>query len=147
MATMTPQLPTSSSALKHMEKQLLKEGKTEANQVKHSLKDVASTEKAAAKAQKSVSKAEKQNEKLSKKEATTAKALNKAEHRHDSIITELTNSDREVKLTHQQDAKLQTELETKKLQAEKLVNSQKIHDEAREAKLRENLQQACNRIK
>lgn len=52
MATMTPQLPTSSSALKHMEKQLLKEGKTEANQVKHSLKDVASTEKAAAKAQK-----------------------------------------------------------------------------------------------
>jgi hypothetical protein len=47
----------------------------------------------------SVSKAEKQNEKLSKKEATTAKALNKAEHRHDSIITGLTNSDREVKVS------------------------------------------------
>ncbi|KAF7330763.1 hypothetical protein MVEN_02415000 [Mycena venus] len=136
MAT-TAHLPTSTSALKQMEKQLVKEGKTEANQVKHSLKDVASTEKAATKAEKSVNKAEKKNEKLSKQEASAAKALNKAEHRHDSAVTELTNSDREVKLKHQQDVKIHAELETKKAQAEKLVNSQKVHDEAREGKLRE----------
>jgi len=135
--TTTAQLPASSSALKQMEKQLVKEGKTEANQVKHSLKDVASTEKAAAKAQKSVNKSEKQHDKLSKQEVSAAKALNKAEHRHDSVITELTNSDREVKLKHQQDVKLQAELEAKKAQAEKLVNSHKVHDDVREAKLRE----------
>ncbi|KAJ6516276.1 hypothetical protein C8R45DRAFT_959567 [Mycena sanguinolenta] len=137
MATMTAPLPTSSSGLKHMEKQLLKEGKTEANQVKHTLKDVASTEKAAANAQKSLNKAEKHNEKLSKQEAKTANALNKAEHRHDSAITELTNSDRELKLKHQQDAKIQTELEAKKAQAEKLVTSQKVHDDARQARIQE----------
>ncbi|KAF8211529.1 hypothetical protein K438DRAFT_1958623 [Mycena galopus ATCC 62051] len=137
MAAMTAPLPTSSSALKHMEKQLLKEGKIEADQVKHSLKDVASTEKDAAKAQKLVNKAEKYNEKLSKQEAKAANALNKAEHQHDSAVTELTNSDREVKLKHQQDTKLQAELEAKKAHAEKLVNSQKVHDDARQARLNE----------
>ncbi|KAJ7047746.1 hypothetical protein C8F04DRAFT_1386933 [Mycena alexandri] len=137
MATMHPTLPTSPSALKHMEKELVKEGKTEANQVKHTLKDVEATEKAAAKAQKSVNKAEKQNAKLSKQEETAAKALNKATHRHESAVTELTSSDRDVKLKHQHDIKVQSELETKKAQAEKLANTQKMHDEAREAKLSE----------
>ncbi|KAF7354972.1 hypothetical protein MSAN_01412400 [Mycena sanguinolenta] len=117
MATMTAPLPTSSSGLRHMEQQLLKEGKTEANQ--------------------SVNKAEKHNEKLSKQEAKAADALNKAEHRHDTAVADLTNSDREVKLKHQQDAKIQAELEAKKAQAEKLVTSQKVHDDARQARLQE----------
>ncbi|KAJ7781636.1 hypothetical protein B0H16DRAFT_1878302 [Mycena metata] len=111
MATMQSTLPSSPSALKHMEKELVKEGKTEANQVKHTLKDVEATEKAAAKAQKSVNKAEKQNAKLSKQEETTAKALNKATHRHEGAVTELTSSDRDVKLKHQHDVKVQSELE------------------------------------
>ncbi|KAJ6543839.1 hypothetical protein B0H19DRAFT_1168592 [Mycena capillaripes] len=97
MATNTT-LPTSASALKQMEKQLVKEGKTEASQVQHSLKAVEATEKAAEKAQKSVNKAEKQNEKLGKKEEAAAKALNKATHRHDTAINDLSNSDREVKV-------------------------------------------------
>ncbi|KAJ7179468.1 hypothetical protein C8R46DRAFT_641530 [Mycena filopes] len=130
-------LPTSPSALKHMEKELVKDAKHEASQVKHTLKDVEATEKAAAKAQKSVAKAEKQNGKLSKQEEAAAKALNKATHNHESAVTELTSSDRDVKLKHQHDSKLQTDVEVKKAQAEKLVHMQKLHDEAREAKLTE----------
>jgi hypothetical protein len=111
---MAAALPSSPSELKHLEKQILKEAKVEANQVKHTLKDVDATEKAVAKAQKvlakfyllylrltrtqSVNKAEKQNEKLSKKEAAAAQALNKAAHRHDSISTDLNSSERELKV-------------------------------------------------
>ncbi|KAK7061383.1 hypothetical protein R3P38DRAFT_3489304 [Favolaschia claudopus] len=136
MAT-TTQLPASPSALKHMEKQIIKEGKMEANQVQHSVKDVASAEKASTKAQKSIVKAEKRNDKLNKQEASAAKALNKAEHKHDQVITELTDSDRDLKLRHQTDARLQAELATKKANADKLADAQKMHDTAREDKLRE----------
>ncbi|KAJ6567257.1 hypothetical protein DFH09DRAFT_1471224 [Mycena vulgaris] len=134
---MTTALPSSPSELKHLEKQILKEAKLEASHVKHTLKDVDATEKAAAKAQKSVGKAEKTNAKLSKQEAAAAQALNKATHRHDSVVTDLTSAERDLKLKHQQDVKLQAELEAKKGEAETLLHSQKAHEDAREEKLRE----------
>ncbi|KAJ7162596.1 hypothetical protein C8R43DRAFT_302972 [Mycena crocata] len=137
MASSTTALPSSPSELKQLEKQIFKEAKTEANQVKHTLKDVASTEKAAAKAQKSANKADKQNEKLGKQESTAAKAVNKATHHHESVIADLTSSDRDVKLKHQQDLKLHADLEAKKRHAEQLLHTQKAHDDAREEKLRE----------
>ncbi|KAJ7755680.1 hypothetical protein DFH07DRAFT_959315 [Mycena maculata] len=124
-------------ALKHLEKQIIKEAKVEASQVKHTLKDVDATEKAAVKAQKSVNKAEKQNHKLSKQEAAAAAALNKAAHHHDAVTTDLASSERDVKLKHQQDTKLHAELEAKKAHAEELLHTQKAHDDAREAKLQE----------
>ncbi|KAJ7499305.1 hypothetical protein FB451DRAFT_1548953 [Mycena latifolia] len=139
---MTTTLPSSPSELKHLEKQILKEAKAEASQVKHSLKDVDATEKAAAKAEKSAHKAEKQNEKLSKQEAAAAKALNKATHRHDSLVTDLSSSERELKaslslIRRLCDVKLHADLEAKKAQAEELLHKQKTHDDAREEKLRE----------
>lgn len=51
-STTAATLPSSPAELKHLEKQLLREAKTEASEVKHTLKDVDATEKAAAKAQK-----------------------------------------------------------------------------------------------
>ncbi|KAJ7688347.1 hypothetical protein B0H17DRAFT_1332079 [Mycena rosella] len=134
---MAATLPSSPSELKHLEKQILKEAKVEASQVKHTFKDVDATEKAAAKAQKSANKAEKQTEKLGKQEAAAAKALNKATHHHDSVLTDLSSSERDLKLKHQQDVKLQSDLEAKKAQAEALLHTQKVHDGAREEKLRE----------
>ncbi|KAJ7477113.1 hypothetical protein B0H11DRAFT_1917081 [Mycena galericulata] len=137
MTSTNAELPSSTSELKQMEKQFTKEAKVEASQVKHTLKDVDATEKAAVKALKSVHKAEKLNDKLSKQEVAAAQALNKATHHHDVVTTDLTSSDRDVKLKHQQDTKIHAELEAKKAQAEQLVQIQKAHDEAREVKLRE----------
>ncbi|KAJ7087216.1 hypothetical protein B0H15DRAFT_950104 [Mycena belliarum] len=128
-------LPSSPSELKHLEKQILHEAKAEAHQVKHTLKDVSATEKSAIKAEKSAHKADKVNEKLSKQEASAAKALNKATHKHDSVVTDLTSSERELK--HQHDLKAHATLEAKKTQAEELLAKQKAHDDAREEKLRQ----------
>ncbi|KAJ7638468.1 hypothetical protein FB45DRAFT_1023260 [Roridomyces roridus] len=130
-------LPASPSALKHIEKQIIKEQKTEASQVKHTLKEVDAAEKALAKAGKSVKSAEKKNVKLSKQEASTAKALNKAEHAHDVATTELASSERDVKFVHQQDIKMHADLDAKKARAEQVVQQQKAHDDIHDVKLRE----------
>ncbi|KAJ6510217.1 hypothetical protein C8R47DRAFT_1208251 [Mycena vitilis] len=137
MTTPTSTLPTSASALKHMEKQIVKEAQMEASQVKHTLKAVDVTEKEVERAQKSVNKAEKQNAKLEKKEESAAKALNKATHKHEGAVSDLTNSERELKLKHQHDVRVQAELEAKKAQADTLVSTAKMHEDAREAKLHE----------
>ncbi|KAJ7067873.1 hypothetical protein C8F01DRAFT_1364314 [Mycena amicta] len=128
-------LPASQSELKHLKKNLRQESKDEAKQVKHVLKDVAHTEKSASKAQKALNKAEKQNEKLGRNEAGLADALNKATHKHNRVLTELETSDRDLKLKQQQDVKLHTELEKKKMRAEQLLEGQKVHESARDGKL------------
>lgn len=43
-------------------------------------------------------KAEQQNAKLSKQEVAAAKALNKATHHHESVVTDLAGSDHDVKV-------------------------------------------------
>ncbi|CAK5276113.1 unnamed protein product [Mycena citricolor] len=137
MAAHINTLPSDPSALKQMEKQILKEGNAEAHQVKHALKDVDASEKAATKAQKSLNKEEKKNEKLNKLEMKAAKDLNKATHRHDTLLNDIQSSERDLKLKHQQDVKLHADLEQKKLQAEELAALQRKHDDEREQKLKD----------
>nr|GAT46170.1 predicted protein [Mycena chlorophos] len=130
-------LPNSPAQLKHLEKTLRKESKDEDKQVQHVLKDVAHTEKSASKATKALNKAEKQNEKLGKNEMHTAEAMNKATSKHNRAVNELESSDRDVKLKQQQDVKLHADLEKKKAHADQLVEGQKAHEAARDAKLSE----------
>ncbi|KAF7301277.1 hypothetical protein MIND_00692500 [Mycena indigotica] len=149
-----PTIPSSEAELKHLEKSLRKESKDEAKQVKHILHDVSHAEKTASKAEKvdpvarasplladpndqAFNKAEKQNEKLGRNEASAADALNKATHEHNRAVNELETSERDVKLKQQQDVKLHAELEKKKTHAEQLMEGQRIHEAAREAKLNE----------
>ncbi|KAI0771988.1 hypothetical protein BD413DRAFT_604122 [Trametes elegans] len=67
---------------KKLEKLMVKEAKAEEKNIKHALKDVKKAEKAVKKSVKAVEKAQKEKEKTLKKEHTTAKALNKATHKH-----------------------------------------------------------------
>ncbi|SJL01562.1 uncharacterized protein ARMOST_04884 [Armillaria ostoyae] len=122
-------------ALHNLEKQIQKESKLEDSTVKHSLKDLASTEKGVKKADKGLDKAGKTLAKREKEELSAVKALNKATHQHNIAVAKSNDAQKDLKLKQNHDAKLHQELETKKTQVESAINAQKTHNEAREAKI------------
>ncbi|PBL02103.1 hypothetical protein ARMGADRAFT_240125 [Armillaria gallica] len=130
-----PALPTSDAALHNLEKQILKESKLEDSAVKHSLKDLASTEKGVKKADKGLDKAGKTLAKREKEELSAVKALNKATHQHNIAVATSNDAQKDLKLKESHDAKLHQELEAKKTQVESAINAQKAHNEAREDKI------------
>ncbi|KAK0490608.1 hypothetical protein IW261DRAFT_25217 [Armillaria novae-zelandiae] len=130
-----PALPTSDAALHNLEKQIQNESKMEDSAVKHSLKDLASTEKRVKKADKGLDKAGKTLAKREKEELSAVKALNKATHQHNIAVAKSNDAQKDLKLKQNHDAKLHQELDTKKTQVEGAINAQKTHNEAREAKI------------
>ncbi|KAF7433497.1 hypothetical protein PC9H_005451 [Pleurotus ostreatus] len=126
---------TSPDVLKHMEKDLVKAGKTEESSVKHTMKDLKSLEKSTSKAAKSADKAEHHVAKNQDKELKTAKAVSKATHNHDVARDNLQKADRDLQLKQQHALKLEQELEARKIRVEAAVKSQEIHNQEREEKL------------
>uniref|UniRef100_A0A0W0FKZ1 Uncharacterized protein n=1 Tax=Moniliophthora roreri TaxID=221103 RepID=A0A0W0FKZ1_MONRR len=134
---MSAPLPTSPSALKKLEKQIVQEGKTEDASVKHALKDLAHVEKSAAKAEKAVDKMSHSVHKAIKKEDASVKALNKATHQHDVAVGKVSAAERDLQAEKQHSVRLQEEVDEKKARVEALIASQTQHKEAREARLAE----------
>ncbi|KAG7445930.1 uncharacterized protein BT62DRAFT_1006112 [Guyanagaster necrorhizus] len=79
-------LPASDAALRKLDKQIQKEAKLKDSTVKHSVKDLASTENRVKKVDKGLGKARKTLAKREKEELSAVKALNKATHQHNMAI-------------------------------------------------------------
>ncbi|KAK0453206.1 hypothetical protein EV421DRAFT_1730319 [Armillaria borealis] len=128
-------------ALHNLEKQIQKESKLEDSTVKHSLKDLASTEKGVKKADKGLDKAGKTLAKREKEELSAVKALNKATHQHNIAVAKSNDAQKDLKactyLKQNYDAKLHQELETKKTQMFYSLERSllTVTQEAREAKI------------
>ncbi|KAK7061384.1 hypothetical protein R3P38DRAFT_3250767 [Favolaschia claudopus] len=135
-------VPSSPAGIKKLEKQLAKDAKREDESVKQALKDVQSTEKQKAKSQKAAEKADHALGKITKAETASQKALNKATHQHDAVIVDLRSAERDAEMMHQVDDKLTADLEAKKKHAAEALQSQLVHAEERQSKLRELREQA-----
>ncbi|KAF9468792.1 hypothetical protein BDZ94DRAFT_1143210, partial [Collybia nuda] len=114
--------------LKKLEKEIVKEGKTEEDRVKHAMKELSSTEKAQTKTHKAVHKAEATLERAHKKELEATKAVNKATHSHDIAVTNLHGAEQDIELRKREDVKLQRDLDAKKAQVQAAIKEQHAHN-------------------
>ncbi|KAJ7937415.1 hypothetical protein B0H13DRAFT_2649251 [Mycena leptocephala] len=131
-------VPSSPAAIKKLEKQFSKEAKREDAQVKQALKDVQSTEKHKAKTQKAAVKADQTIEKITKAETATLKPSTKPPTTTTpSSSTCATQSGTPRRVKHQEDERLEAELEAKKARAAEVLQAQLAHAEERKTKILE----------
>ncbi|KAF5371444.1 hypothetical protein D9757_009988 [Collybiopsis confluens] len=125
------------SALKKIEKKIVKEGKSEDSTVSHVLKDLAKLEKASDKATKNVDKSEHALEKSHRHEHKATKDLNKATHKHDLAIAAIANAENDLEARRVEAERLQAEVAKRKQEVNGVLEDQRVHNSVRETKLAE----------
>jgi phage-related minor tail protein len=125
------------SALKKIEKGIIKEGKTEDATVSHALKDLSKLEKASSKATKAVDKSQHALDKSHRREHSATKALNKAAHKHDLAVADIANAEKDLEARKAEAQRLELELAKRKEDVNGVLDNQRKHNSIRESKLAE----------
>ncbi|EIM88162.1 uncharacterized protein STEHIDRAFT_120360 [Stereum hirsutum FP-91666 SS1] len=105
---------------KRLEKAFVKEAKADDKQVSGAIKHLKAAEKAETKAHKAVDHAISTGEKTEKKEHKTAQKLNAADHAHNVAVQNAQKAEKEIKMTHEREARLHQETLARKTELEQV---------------------------
>ncbi|KAG6849952.1 hypothetical protein H0H93_003324 [Arthromyces matolae] len=120
---------------KQLKREINKEERDEEALVQQTVKEISLASKEQQKAHKAALKADDIVTKLGKKETAATAAVQRANHDHEIAKTHLQSAQKDAELKHQEDAKLQSELEEKRKRFDSAMSAQKVHKEGREARL------------
>ncbi|RDB20511.1 hypothetical protein Hypma_012402 [Hypsizygus marmoreus] len=134
ISTTQPASP-SPQVLKTLEKEMVKEGKSEEARLHRAMRDLSSTEKQEGKAQKAVRKAENVLSKLQRKEVSASADMNKYTDKHDVAVAHLHAGERDAQTKKEENIRLQTDLDLKKTQVQDAIKDQQANIQGRETKL------------
>jgi len=112
-----------------------REAKNDAAGLKHAMKDAQAAEKAEVKAEKMVDKAIHAQDKAARKEHDAAKALNKAQHVHETRVSDAQSAIKTVEIKKQHQAKLEADVENKKVALDQMHKRKETNDALREQKI------------
>ncbi|KAF8914135.1 hypothetical protein CPB84DRAFT_1758494 [Gymnopilus junonius] len=131
----TPSSTLNVSELKKLEKGIKHEAKDEEKVVKHAMNDLKKTEKEGSKVHKATDKAKSTLEKAEKKEDSTLDDIYKAQHKHDTAVTDLHQAESSLKFKTQKDKKLKEAIDNKAAHLDQVIKANEEHTQERNAKI------------